>query len=109
MALDKGTIGAASAALTLLGLSAFAVAQPLLDVLAKHTAFLIAHSIDRFDLLLITIVLSVGPGLVAFGLFALGVISHCRDVLGSGCLERDAREVVTHRSTPRSGGASPRA
>ncbi len=76
MALDKGTTGAASAALTLLGVSAFAVAQPLLDVLAKHTAFLIAHSIDRFDLLLLTMVLSVGPGLVAFGLFALvGTVS----------------------------------
>ena len=68
---DDGTTAARSAALILLGLGAFAAAQPLLDVLASHTAFLIAHRVDRVDLLLLSVVVSLGPGLVAFALFAL--------------------------------------
>ncbi len=38
------------AAATTLGLGAFAVAQPLFDLLASHVPFLVAHQLDATDL-----------------------------------------------------------
>ena len=40
---DSSWAGAAS---TLLGLGAFAVAQPLFDLLASHVPFLVAHQLE---------------------------------------------------------------
>ena len=40
-------------ALHVLALAAFALAQPLFDLLGRHPEFLIAHRADRLDLVLL--------------------------------------------------------
>ena len=45
-------------ALHIFVLSAFALAQPLFDVLARHPAFLVAHRADALDLVLLAFTLS---------------------------------------------------
>ena len=42
-----------AACATLLGLGAFAIAQPLFDVLAGHIPFLVAHQLDATDLVIL--------------------------------------------------------
>lgn len=47
-------------------LSAFAVAQPIYDVIRRNGEFFVAHEADRLDLILLTVALSILlPGLVA--------------------------------------------
>ncbi|MDQ3170720.1 MAG: sulfatase-like hydrolase/transferase [Acidobacteriota bacterium] len=57
-------------------LSAFALAQPVYDVLRKSAEFFVAHEADRLDLLLLTLMLSVVlPGIVAAIVWAVGRVS----------------------------------
>jgi hypothetical protein len=53
-------------ALTLFGLGAFALTQPIFDLLAGNVEFLIAHRIDSLGLLIVTSLLAVVPGTLAF-------------------------------------------
>lgn len=47
-------------------LSAFALAQPLYDVIRRNAEFFVAHEADRLDLVLLTLALSLAvPGVVA--------------------------------------------
>lgn len=71
--------GAPVRVLHLAVLVAFAVAQPLFDLLAANTEFLVAHGVDRVDLALLTI----GVGLVIPALGALAVSAACR-IAGPG-------------------------
>jgi hypothetical protein len=59
------------AALHLLVLSAFAFAQPLLDLLGRYPAFFAAHGITGFDLVLFALVLVLVPPIVLGGIEAL--------------------------------------
>ncbi|MEE2675137.1 MAG: sulfatase-like hydrolase/transferase [Myxococcota bacterium] len=45
----------------MLGLSAFAFGQPLLDLLRQHPTFFVAHRIEGWELLLVVAVLLLGP------------------------------------------------
>ena len=55
---------------------AFAVAQPIYDVLRKSAEFFVAHEADRVDLLLLTLMLSaVLPGILAAVIWAAGRVS----------------------------------
>ena len=57
-------------------LSAFALAQPIYDVLRKSAEFFVAHEADRVDLVLLTLMLSViVPGILAAIIWALGRVS----------------------------------
>ena len=57
-------------------LSAFALAQPIYDVLRNSAEFFVAHEADRLDLILFTLVLSaILPGIVAGVIGALGRVS----------------------------------
>lgn len=76
-------------ALHTLVLAAFALAQPLLDLLSRNVEFLLAHGLDRLDLLLLALVLTAGiPGAIALAKWALE--SALESVLGprSGLLHR---------------------
>jgi hypothetical protein len=59
------------AALHLLALSAFAIAQPLLDLLGRYPAFFAAHQVTGFDLVLFALVVLLVPAFVLFALEAL--------------------------------------
>lgn len=64
--------GAGIRALHVLVLVAFAVAQPLLDVVARHVEFLVAHRADRIDLALLAFGLGLAlPAAVALPKWAL--------------------------------------
>ena len=58
---------ASTVALQLCALSAFAVAQPLFDILARHAEFFVAHQARPGDLLLLVLLLSVAVPLVSIG------------------------------------------
>lgn len=59
-------------------LSAFALAQPIYDVIKRHAEFFVAHEADRLDLIVLALALSVlAPGLVA-GLLWLAGRLHAR-------------------------------
>ncbi len=59
-------------ALHTLVLAAFALAQPLFDLLGRNVEFLLAHGLDGLDLLLLALVLVAGiPGAIAL---AMGVL-----------------------------------
>ena len=55
---------------------AFAVAQPIYDVLRKSAEFFVAHEASRFDLILLTLTLSaLLPAVIAAVIWAIGRVS----------------------------------
>jgi hypothetical protein len=59
-------------ALHILALFAFALAQPLLDLLGRNVEFLVAHQVDALDLALFAFAVALGaPGVVAVAKWAL--------------------------------------
>ena len=57
-------------------LSAFALAQPIYDVLRNSAEFFVAHEADRLDLILFTLILSaILPGILAGVIAALGRVN----------------------------------
>jgi len=59
-------------ALQLCALSAFAVAQPLFDLLSRHGEFLVAHDARPWDIVLLAVLLCVGVPLAATAASWLG-------------------------------------
>jgi hypothetical protein len=70
-------------ALHLLALSAFAIAQPLLDLLGRNAQFFVAHSAGAFEIFALLTVLLVLPPLLLMGVEFLAAMAHRRagDVL----------------------------
>lgn len=63
-------------ALSILGLTTLAVTQPLLDLVGRNTAFLVAHDVGRLDLLGVTAAVAfAAPLLLAAAVLAVRAVS----------------------------------
>ncbi len=62
----------------LLGLSAFAVAQPVFDILGRHPEFLVVHRTTPFDLIALMLLLVIAPAALLYGVERLVGLAHQR-------------------------------
>ena len=69
---ESESLGAAWRAAHVLALSAFAIAQPLLDILGENASFFVVRDTNPLDLIVFSLIVVIGPPLVLVSLTAIG-------------------------------------